>query len=355
MIEILEEILPYIQGLWILPWILIGFIVTWLLSYFFSEKKIDKIMRKVGLIILYIFVPLLLFRIFLSFNFRQSEIAFTITCFIILTLMYVLAYIFAKMRIKKSNFKKDEEKDFIKTVLTNQGRSSAFIGGAMLAIPEWRVMAAIYMSIGAIFLFAIIPYILSYLHKKEITKKEKDTKIKALPLYLKLFPWYLLIFAFAGIILHATEGITVDSFGKNICVSFTFFTQLTIPAALYYVGAGIHPNDIRLKELKKMFNLKMKRNMSHLSWVRGIFSLTVIITPILTTAFFVVFLILDLIPREWFAVIIINSILPITSTNMFLVPYGIDKKVTALSVTWTTIICVPIIVVLITLFGIYLI
>ena len=40
---------------------------------------------------------------------------------------------------------------------------------------------------------------------------------------------------------------------------------------------------------------------------------------------------------------------------MFLVPYGIDKKVTALSVTWTTIICVPIVVALITIFGIYLI
>jgi len=354
MIELLDKALPYIQELWTLPWILIGFIITWLLSHFFGEQKISKIMKKIGLILLYVFVPLLLFRIFLSFDFKQSEIAFTITCFIILTLMYVLAYSYAKIKTNKSNSKKEEKKDYIKTVLTNQGRSSAFVGGVMLAIPEWRVMAAIYMSIGAIFLFAIIPFILSYLHKKELTKKEKETKIQALPWYLKLFPWYLLIFAFAGIILHATKGITVDSYGKNFSITFTFFTQLTIPAALYYVGAGIHPNDLKLDELKKMFNLKKEKIISQWSWIKNIFFLTVIITPILTTIFFVAFLLLDIIPKTWFAVIIINSILPITSTNMFLIPYGINKKVTALSVTWTTIICVPIVVLLITLFKIYL-
>ena len=78
------------------------------------------------------------------------------------------------------------------------------------------------------------------------------------------------------------------------------------------------------------------------------------ITPILTTLFFVAFLGLNLVPKEWFAVIVINSILPITSTNMFLVPYGIDRKSTALSVTWTTIVCVPIVVFLIAFFKLVL-
>ena len=64
--------------------------------------------------------------------------------------------------------------------------------------------------------------------------------------------------------------------------------------------------------------------------------------------------IVGLISSAWFAVIVINSILPITSTNMFLVPYGIDRKVAAYSVTWTTIVCVPIVVLLIIIFGIYL-
>jgi len=39
---------------------------------------------------------------------------------------------------------------------------------------------------------------------------------------------------------------------------------------------------------------------------------------------------------------------------MFLVPYGINKRVTALSVSWSTIICIPIVVLLITNFKTYL-
>jgi len=354
MIGILEGILPYIQGLWALPWILIGFVVTWFLSRLFSEQKVNKIMKKIGLVLLFVFVPLLLFRIFLSFDFKENEIIFTVICFIVITLMYILSYIFAKVKVKKLKIKENEKKVFIKTVLVNQGRSSAFVGGAMLAIPEWRVEAAIYMSIGAIFLFAIIIYWLSYTRNKNITKKEKTSKIQALPWYLKIFPWYLLIFAFAGIFLHATKGITVDSFGKDPGVLFTFFTQITIPAALYYVGACIHPHDLKLNELKKMFSLKSEKTKDHWLWIRSIFFLTVIITPILTSITLSLFLLLDWIPSSWFAVLIINSILPITSTNMFLIPYGIDKKVTALSVTWTTLVCVPIVVALITLFRIYL-
>ena len=59
------------------------------------------------------------------------------------------------------------------------------------------------------------------------------------------------------------------------------------------------------------------------------------------------------IPASWFAVITINSILPITSTNIFLLPYGIDRKSTVHAVTWTTLVCVPIVVGLIMFFGIY--
>jgi len=36
---------------------------------------------------------------------------------------------------------------------------------------------------------------------------------------------------------------------------------------------------------------------------------------------------------------------------MFLIPYGIDKKSTAHAVAWTTLVCVPIVVALITIFG----
>ena len=59
------------------------------------------------------------------------------------------------------------------------------------------------------------------------------------------------------------------------------------------------------------------------------------------------------ITSAWFGVIIINSVLPISGTNMFLIPYGIDKKSTAYSVIWTTILCVAIVMLLITSFEIY--
>jgi hypothetical protein len=265
--------------------------------------------------------------------------------------MYLLAYFFSLYKIKKINIK--DKQQFIKTMLTNQGRSSAFIGGAMLAISSWSIFAAIYMSIGAIFLFAIIPYILSYLHKKDIHDSNGKTKINALPWYLKIFPWYLLAFAFSSIIIHKTTGIFIQDFG-NAGIFFTFFTALTIPAALYYVGAGIHPNDLKKNELKKLFKIN-KRKTHNQQWfqIRSIFLLTVLLTPILTALILIPLFILGYLPETWFSVLFINSFLPITSTNMFLIPYGINKKVTALSVTWTTIICVPIVIMLITIFCIY--
>ena len=272
--------------------------------------------------------------------------------FIIFTLMYLLAYLFALLNAKKLNVNDIDRSNYIKTVLTNQGRSSAFIGGAILAIPQWRVFAALYMSIGGIFLFVIVPYILSHMHKKDAKRLEGSSKLKTLPWYLKVFPWYLLSFAISAILIHSMTGITVSNFG-DIGVVFKFITSLTIPAALYYVGAGIHPRDLKINEMKKLFSLKKIKTKDHWSWIRSIFLLTVIITPLLTILFFGSFLLMNFISKEWFAVIVINSILPITSTNMFLVPYGIDRKVTALSVTWTTIVCVPIVVFLITLFKIY--
>ena len=348
MIETLNSIIPYISGLWALPWILIGFITTLLLSRVFCSDKVDKAMKKIGIILLYVFVPLLLFRVFLDVDFGENEILFSIFCFIILGFMYILSYLLARLNAKKMNLKGSSKRLFIKTVLTNQGRSTAFVGSAMLAISEWQIPAAISMSIGAIFLFAIIPYILSHSYKKDrISEKH------VLPWYLKLFPWYLLTFAITSVIFHETTGIYLKDLG-DAGIVFKFFTAITIPTALYYVGASIHPRDLKINEIKKLLNLRHKiRN--HWLWIRNIFFITTVITPLVISLFLSILLVLDFIVREWFAVLIINSILPITSTNMFLVPYGIDKKVTALSITWTTIVCVPIVVLLITILRKYLI
>ncbi|MBU0497093.1 MAG: hypothetical protein KKC68_05560 [Candidatus Thermoplasmatota archaeon] len=297
----------------------------------------------------------MLFRIFLGVDFHQDEIYFSLVCIAVFTLNYLLAYVFARYKATKINLPTTEKSIFIKTVLTNQGRSSAFIGGSMLAIAKWSIYAAIYMSVGAIFLFALIPYMLAYLHKKEPTPVNQDsTKIKALPWYLRLFPWYLIVFALVAIILHGTTHLNHTDFG-DYGILFDFFTSLTIPAALYYVGAGIHPNDLKLNEMKRIFTFKINnKNFTNWTSIRAIIFLTVVLIPLIITLIFGSLLAFSLISAAWFSVIVINSILPITSTNMFLIPYGIDKKITALAVTWTTIVCVPIVVFLIFVFSQYL-
>ena len=350
MLEFLDSAIGYISGFNSLPWILIGFLLTIFFSRLLGEEYVNKTMKKNALILLFVFVPLLLFRILLNVDFGFQEIIFTLACFVILSLMYALAFLFASYKSRKLDLKGEEKWNYIKTVLTNQGRSSAFVGGIMLIIDEWRVQVIIYMIIGAVFLFAIIPLILSILHSKEI-KNVKGEKIKALPWYLKIFPFYLGIFALSAIAIHAITGATTKD-PTDFNRLFNYLTQITIPAALYFVGSGIHPRDLKKDEMKNLFSLKTNIK-EHWLWVRNIFFLTVVLTPLLTVAIIIPMYYFGMINSAWFAVIVINSILPITSTNMFLVPYGIDKKVTAHSVTWTTIVCVPIVVVLITLFSSY--
>lgn len=350
MIEILEAILPYIKGLYTLPWILVGFIVTILIAQIIGREKIDKFMKKVGLVLLFFFVPVLIFRIFLNTTFGQQEIEFSIIVVIIMFLMYALAYLFAKYSANKQGLKASKRNLYLKTVLTNQGRSSAFIGSAMLGISAFRVPAAIFMALVGIGLFAIIPFILSHMHKKE--KKSSDKPVSALPWFLKVFPWYLILFVISAIALHALTGITTSSLGNELDIILNFYTALTIPAALYYVGAGIHPTDLKITELKKLLGVdKSEEGKEHWIWVRHIFILTVLITPLLLGVIFGILYFIQIISVAWFAVILINLFLPITSTNMFLVSYGIDKKSTAHVVTWTTLICVPIVVVLISVFS----
>lgn len=348
MINIINELMPFFTGLWTLPWILIGYIFTNIFSKIFGSEKVDFIMKKIGLILLFIFIPLLLFRIFLDVDFNINEIIFSFFCFFIIAFTYIITYLYAKNLLKKYKFNLNDKNVLIKTFLTNQGRSSAFVGGAMLAISDWQIPAAIYMSIGAIFLFALIPYLLLFMHKKE-NDIINSKKIDALPWYLKIFPWYLLIFAFTSIVVHKASGIYLSDLNE-FGIIFKFITALTIPAALYYVGAGISSNDLKKSEIRKLFDFKNKKTINHWIWIRQILFLTIFLIPIITIIICVILLFSKLIPNEWIIVIIINSFLPITSTNMFLIPYGLNKKVTALSISWSTIICVPIVILLITNF-----
>ena len=355
MIDILKDILPYISGLYTLPWILIGFILTIIIAKFTGREKIDKIMKKVGLMLLYFFIPVLIFRIFLNTPFGVDELIFSAVAVFITTLMYAIAYIYAKRSATKQKLDKKNYRLYLKTVLTNQGRSSAFIGSMMLAIPEWRVYAAIFMAIVGIALFAVIPAILSYMHKIETKNKKQENK-NPLPWFLKLYPWYLIAFVAVGLLIQVITGKgSADLIGYDADVILRLYTSVTIPFALYYVGAGIHPNDLKIPELKKLVGLdKSGDDNQHWQWVRNIFLMSVIITPIVIVGIFTSLYLTGSIASAWFAVITINVFLPITSTNMFLIPYGIDKRSTAHVVTWTTIVCVPLVVAIITIFDLML-
>ena len=220
----------------------------------------------------------------------------------------------------------------------------------MMMMEFWPIASGIMIALVGVALFAIIPYLLSIMYKKE---NHKNQNVKALPLFLKIYPWYLLAVIISAVLINIQTDFTIKSQG-DLGLIYVFITSLTIPAALYYVGASIHPSDLKISEIKKLMGLTKNEKDEHWLWVRKIFVMTVIITPIITTIIFLPLLYLDIIENAWFAVIVINSVLPITSTNMFLLPYGIDKKSTAHSITWTTIVCVPIIVALIALFEIYI-
>lgn len=348
MSSLLEAIIPNISGLNTLPWIVVGFVINMIMAHFFTQTRVDKIMKKIALILLYFFVPLLVFRIFLDMPFGIKELEFSVIVAVSITFMYALAYFYAHSQIKKQHLTGAKKNLYLKTAITNQGRSSAFVGGIILVVPGWGVPAGIFMALFGVALFAVIPYIL---HKMHDSEQKMSSSNNVLPWHLKYYPYYFLFFVLSGIVLQKITGISTRTIG-DLGIYLRFYTALTIPAALYYVGSSMHPADMKLSEIKKLLGISMEESTEHWNWVRQIIFLTTIITPLIFTAVFGVLLAFKLIPFAWFAVIIINTILPITSTNMFLVPYGIDRRVTAYAVTWTTLICVPIVIALIWLLSV---
>ncbi|MDZ4122172.1 MAG: hypothetical protein U1C33_07100 [Candidatus Cloacimonadaceae bacterium] len=344
MIDFLKTVLPYISGLYTLPWILVGFIGTVFFSKCFGAERVDKAMKKIALILLYFFVAPLVFRIFLDTPLGRQEALFVLIVILSISFMYFLAYLFALYQIKRQALTGTKRSLYLKTVITNQGRSSAFVGGILLVVESWAVPAGIFMALMGIALFAVIPYLLHLFNLRE--SRTSDDSGLSLPWFLRIYPYYFIFFVVAAILLQKLTGLCTKQLGDG-GVLIRFYVALTIPAALYYVGSGIHPSDMKRSELRKLIGLQEDAGIEHWQWVRQIFALTAVITPLF---FFVIFGILytsKLIPAAWFAVALINSILPITSTNMFLVPYGIDKRGTAHAVTWSTLICVPVVVLLI--------
>lgn len=343
MIEFLTRIIPYISGLYTLPWIIVGFIVNWILLLIFKQERVDPVMKKIGLIILFFFVPPLVFRIFLDTTLGMQELYFGILAFITVASMYAIVYFYAKYRIKKQNLSGMDKAIYFKTLLANQGRSAAFVGGAMLAIEGWQVLTGIFIAVTSIALFAFMPYLLSRMNNNEQTGTDRPN---TMPWFLRLFPWYFLCFVIGGILIHKGAGISSADLG-DIGIIIRFYTSLTLPFALYYVGSGVHPKDFKVSELRQLIGIDIGDRAHHWSCVRQIFILTSFVTPFFFLITIGSLALFSIIPASWFAVIFINTTLPITSTNMFLVPYGLDKRVTAHSITWSTLINVPIAVLLI--------
>jgi hypothetical protein len=156
----------------------------------------------------------------------------------------------------------------------------------------------------------------------------------------------------AAIIIHSSTGVTVAALGDAGTV-LHFITALTIPAGLYYVGAGTDPTDLKLTEMKKLFSLSHRPSWEReFHWIvaSNAFFTTLIVNPLAIIVVFGSLMYAAIIPKEWFAVITLNAIMPITSTNMFLIPYGIDRKGAALAITWTTIMAFPALTLLIPVF-----
>ncbi len=348
MTELLKDIIPYMSGLYTLPWILVGFVVSALLALKIPREKIDFTMRKIGLVILYFFVPPLVFRVFLDTPMGVSELEYMIITCVSIALMYYMAYLYAKRQARLQNLSPETTSLYIKTLVTNQGRSSAFVGGALLAIPGWGVPAGIFMAMAGVMLFAIVPYALSVVSEKE--QKAKETPIR-LPWFLRLYPWVFISFVIAAVVIQLTTGTTSRDLG-SFGIYLRFYAALTIPMALYYVGSGMHPADLKLGELKKLLGLTKDDVSEHWLWVRQIFLLTNVWTPLIYAALFGALYTLKIIPGSWLAVTVINAALPITSTNIFLVDYGLDKRATVHSVTWSTLLGVPIVVLMIWVFSI---
>lgn len=350
-LSILESIMdPYLSDYYTLPWIVVGLVVTYFLGRHFGRDRVDKIMKKYGLVLLFVFIPILMFSIFINMPLGRDELIFSGVTLGVLSFMYLLAYFLGAFKAKKLGFEGMKKRIFLKSILTNQGRSAAFVGGAILAIERWRVPAGIYIAFVGVGLFAVIPFILSRMRRHEKNNMEQD--VSPLPWHLRVFPWYLLSFIIIAIYLHNFQGIELATFGDG-GVIIDFLASLTIPLALYYVGSSIHPTDLRLDEMKKIILPEKNKSNPDFDWAvgRNAFYVTMVYTSLIIAGVFSILLFLGIIPNSWFAVIVINSILPITSTNMWLVPYGLNPKGTALSITWTTVISIPLVLVLIPLLS----
>ncbi|KAL0225677.1 hypothetical protein P9112_013001 [Eukaryota sp. TZLM1-RC] len=358
-------ILPYISGVAALPWIIIGFIVNSILCYCLNPSSVIKAMKAFGKVLLFVFIPLLQFRIFLSIPFGLSEISFSITAVAVMLLLYLVSYYSSKLRSRSLKLCIMENQEFLKTCLTNQGRSSAFIGGSLLSIAAWEIQASLYMALYGVFLFVLIPIALSRMSKKDVLPKElqdmsspadvdlesNHTPVKPtspIPLYLQIFPVFLLVTIAIAIILNRMFDITMESLGKP-GEYIHLVSAFTVPLGLYYAGSGVKAEDLKWMNISQVFSTQ-SQSLALRSTSFTLF-INLVISPLIIGSIFGVLTLFKIIDTSWFSVIFINTILPTTPTNIFLEEFGINKKATALTVSTSTALGVPLVLIMIPLLN----
>ncbi|KAL0248021.1 hypothetical protein GEMRC1_003260 [Eukaryota sp. GEM-RC1] len=146
------RIVPYISGLWALPWIVLGFFVNHFLVKTFTADSVGRRMKLFGRILLFVFIPLLIFRLFLNVEFGLSELSFSVISMLVTSILYTVSYILSSKQSNKLSLSTSDSSLFIKSCFTNQGRSSAFIGGALLAVEPWSIPAALFIALYGVFL-----------------------------------------------------------------------------------------------------------------------------------------------------------------------------------------------------------
>ncbi len=194
MIALLQSIIPKISGLYTLPWIVVGFIVTNLLAYYHTQDKVNLYLRKVALVLLYVFVPLLVFRIFLDTGIGLYELEFVSIVISSITFMYLLALALCPVSNPtpkpcwREKIKLPENCDH-----QNQGR---------LCFCGWNYVSGAKLgSFGGDFYGSLRycpicnnPIHLHVMHDRE--HKERDRLI-TLPWFLRVYPYYFILYVVA--------------------------------------------------------------------------------------------------------------------------------------------------------------
>ncbi|KAL0213036.1 hypothetical protein RCL1_006662 [Eukaryota sp. TZLM3-RCL] len=466
-------VIHYLSGVYALPWLVVGFILNSLFTRWCCPLKVQRFMKIFGNFLLYVLIPLLIFRLFLSVDFDTYAVIFSIISALSIGLMYFVSYIYARYSARRLEMSPKESKVYIKSIFTNQGRSSIFIGGALLSIEEWSFYAAIYLSIFGAFLFAVTPFILTGMAKtgencQEDEEKEMDvirsvpldtlsrkvngnhynrsspcsfdsleyndishsisdnvetivstnnnnnetdsvsddlsnmsTKdetcevlndkadlcqgdecdlqcIKvdevegesmdevavpvevpssqlALPLGLRIFPAVLMVTIISSIVLRRLTGTSFSAWG-NIGSFLHFLSALTVPFGLYFAGAGIKTRDLSWSNLvlylwPSKLTTQNRSEIQSILIIRGSLFTTLVLCPLIIGLIFFLLQVFGVASSAWFCVMFLNSLLPITSTNVFLVDYGLSLSGVSISVSMSTIIAVPLVFSLIPVFD----